>query len=247
MSIENEWGQPVGVPVPDWKGAQAPVRAAMEGPRARLEPLDAAKHARALHAAYELDEEGRNWTYLPYGPFASAAAYEAWAVEHEDASDVHFYAIVDRARERPVGVASYLRIFPELGSIEVGHLSYSPLLQRTPVSTEAMYLMMRRVFEDWGYRRYEWKCHALNAPSRAAAVRLGFRYEGTFRNSLVMKGRNRDTAWFSITDDEWPDLRNAFEAWLEPGNFDAGGAQRASLASFMPATAGAPTVVDESD
>jgi RimJ/RimL family protein N-acetyltransferase len=138
-------------------------------------------------------------------------------------------AIVELASDRPAGVASYLRIDPAMGSIEVGAILYSPALQRSPAATEAMYLMARHVFEELGYRRYEWKCDSLNQASRRAAERLGFRYEGTFRQAWVVKGRNRDTAWYSIIDSEWPALRNAFERWLDPSNFDAAGKQRARL------------------
>ena len=204
----------------------------MLGRLCRLESLDAAKHAAALHAAYAADRDGRNWTYLPYGPFASATEYGAWVESVQALDDPHFHAIVDLAAQQPIGVASYLRIDPAMGTIEVGHLSYAPALQRTPASTEAMYLMMRRAFEELGYRRYEWKCDSLNAPSVAAAKRLGFRFEGIFRQAVVMKGRNRDTAWFSIVDGEWPALRAAFEQWLDPSNFDATGAQRRRLEAF---------------
>jgi RimJ/RimL family protein N-acetyltransferase len=204
----------------------------MQGRLCRLEPLDAATHAAALHAAYATDREGRNWTYLPYGPFASAAEYAAWVESVQSREDPVFLAIIDLATQQPIGVASYLRVDPAMGSIEVGHLSYAPALQRTPASTEAMYLMMRRVFDELGYRRYEWKCDSLNAPSVAAAKRLGFRFEGIFRQAVVMKGRNRDTAWFSILDGEWPALRAAFEQWLDPANFDATGAQRQRLEAF---------------
>ena len=146
--------------------------------------------------------------------------------------DPLFHAVVDRANGRATGVASYLRIEERAGVIEVGHINYAPPLQRTPASTEAMYLMMRRVFDELGYRRYEWKCDALNAPSRAAARRLGFRFEGIFRQATVYKGRNRDTAWFSVLDSEWPALKAAFERWLSPENFDEDGRQRQSLASL---------------
>ncbi len=238
----NALGQPVGVAVADWQGAKRPVREVIPGPRCRLESLRADSHAEALYAAYQAEETGRNWTYLPYGPFDSSESYADWIRSGEASGDPVFFAVVDGATDLPVGVASFLRVFPEMGSIEVGHLSFSPLLQQTPLSTEAMYLMMRRVFEDWGYRRYEWKCHSLNAPSRAAAKRLGFRFEGIFRNSVVMKGRNRDTAWFSITDEEWPGIKAAFERWLAPANFDEAGRQRARLGEFMPATAGTSTL-----
>lgn len=238
----NELGQPIGFDLTGWQGARVPVHDAIEGERCRLEPLSATRHAAALHAAYAEDRDGSGWTYLPYGPFASREAYAAAVREFEALGHTLFYAIVERASQRAVGVASYLRIEPTLGSIEVGHLRYAPVLQRTPAATEAMYLMMRSAFEDWGYRRYEWKCDSLNAPSRAAAARLGFRYEGTFRHQTVVKGRNRDTAWFSITDLEWPGIRAGLEAWLAPDNFDASGAQRERLGAFMPETAGRPIV-----
>lgn len=236
----NSLGQPIGFAVENWKGASPPSRDSMEGRLCRLDALRADVHALPLHQAYSLDRDGGNWTYLPYGPFARAGDYHAWAVEMQDREDTIAFAIVDRATERPLGVATYLRIDPPNGSIEVGHLSYAPALQRTVQSTEAMYLMMRRVFEDWGYRRYEWKCDSLNAPSVAAARRLGFRYEGTFLNQVVMKNRNRDTSWFSITDREWPEIRNGLEAWLDPSNFDGEGRQAKRLQDLIPVAAGQP-------
>jgi RimJ/RimL family protein N-acetyltransferase len=204
----------------------------MEGRLCRLEPLDAATHAAALHEAYAADREGRNWTYLPYGPFTSAAEYVSWVESIQGGDDPLFHAIVSVATGRPVGVASYLRIEPLMGTIEVGHLSYSPALQQTPAATEAMYLMMRRAFDELGYRRYEWKCNSLNAPSLAAAKRLGFRFEGIFRQAMVIKGRNRDTAWLSIVDAEWPGVRSALEGWLDPSNLDEAGRQRRRLQEF---------------
>jgi RimJ/RimL family protein N-acetyltransferase len=224
----NEFGQPIGPPLEGWTPPPRPPRTPLEGRLCRLDPLDLS-HLEALHAAYARDPEGRNWTYLAYGPFETIEAYRGWVGAHALGDDPLFFAITDRAQPGPVGVASYLRIAPADGAIEVGHLSYSPLLQRTPAATEAMYLMARRAFE-LGYRRYEWKCDALNAPSRAAAERLGFRYEGTFRQATVLKGRSRDTAWYSILDSEWPPLRARLEAWLAPENFDAGGHQRRRLA-----------------
>ena len=227
----NHLGQPIGDPVPGWRPCPRPPRTPMMGRTCRLEPLSAARHAAALHEANLLDVDGRGWTYLPYGPFGSLDEYTAWMTSVESADDPVFYAIVDARIDQPVGIASYLRIDPAMGNIEVGHLRYSPRLQRTVAATEAMYLMMERAFEELGYRRYEWKCDALNAPSRAAAERLGFTYEGTFRQAIVMKGRNRDNAWFSILDSEWPALRRAFETWLDPANFDATGTQRRRLAA----------------
>ena len=234
----NELGQPIGVAVENWKGAAAPTRESMVGRLSRLDALRSETHAGPLHAAYAEDRDGGNWTYLPYGPFARLEDYRAWVEAMQDRDDPIAYAIVDQESDRPLGVATFLRIDAPNGSIEVGHLSYSPALQRTVHSSEAMYLMMRRVFEDWGYRRYEWKCDSLNAPSVSAAQRLGFRYEGTFLNQIVMKDRNRDTSWFSITDQEWPALRSAFDAWLDASNFDVAGRQRKRLATLMPETAG---------
>jgi RimJ/RimL family protein N-acetyltransferase len=228
----NSSNQPIGHPVPDWSPRPFPPRTDLPGRLCVLAPLEPS-HAAELHEAHSLDVEGRNWTYLPYGPFASAADYARWVAWAAEQRDPQFFAIVDRASERAVGVASYLRIEPAMGVIEVGHLAFSPLLQRKPAATEAMVLMMRRAFEELGYRRYEWKCDSLNAPSRRAAERLGFTYEGTFRQMHVIKGRNRDTAWFSILDSEWPALRKAFEGWLDPGNFDADGRQRRSLGELQ--------------
>ena len=224
----NVLGQPIGFPLPNWKPPDAPSREPMEGRFCRVEPINPRLHAASLHAANGMDVEGRMWTYLPYGPFDTLDSYRARAEEMSRCSDPLFYAIIDRATDRAAGVASYLRIDPLGGSIEVGHISYSPLLQRTPAATEAMFLMMERVF-TLGYRRYEWKCDALNGPSRAAAERLGFSFEGIFRQATVVKGRNRDTAWFAAIDREWPALRATFQRWLHPTNFDERGKQRTRL------------------
>jgi RimJ/RimL family protein N-acetyltransferase len=171
------------------------------------------------------------WTYLPYGPFETIESYQHWLADSAKTNDPLFYAIVEGSSGKAAGLASYLRIAPASGSIEVGHLSYSPSLQRTAAATEAMFLMMKRVFE-LGYRRYEWKCDALNAKSRAAAQRLGFSFEGVFRQATVYRGRNRDTAWYAAIDREWPALEMAFSQWLNPSNFDQRGAQRAQLAEL---------------
>ena len=231
----NEFGQPIGAPLPDWSPRPFPPRTPIIGRFCRVEPLDPDRHAADLFAANRDDAEGRNWTYLPYGPFPTLDLYRGWVREVSARSDPQFHAIVDELNGRAVGVASLMRIDPAAGVIEVGGINYSPRLQRRPAATEAMYLLMRRVFDELGYRRYEWKCDSLNAPSRAAAERLGFRYEGLFRQATVYKGRNRDTAWFSIIDSEWPALRTAFEDWLDPANFDAEGRQRQNLQSFRQA------------
>jgi RimJ/RimL family protein N-acetyltransferase len=234
----NELGQPIGFPLPNWTARPRPPRRAMAGRFCRVEPVDPNRHAPDLHAAYLLDHEGRNWTYLPYGPFARFEEYRSWLERAAAAADPLVHSIIERRSERAVGLASYMRIDPTAGVIEVGGINYAPPLQRTAAATEAMYLMMRRVFEELGYRRYEWKCDALNAPSRAAALRLGFRYQGLFRQATVYKARNRDTCWFSILDSEWPARAQAFEQWLDPGNFDATGRQRRSLSSFSQSARG---------
>jgi RimJ/RimL family protein N-acetyltransferase len=232
MSHEtNEFGQPIGRLLPNWKPPAFPARTLMEGRFCRLEPLDPKAHAGPLWEANSLDADGRMWTYLPYGPFATVEDYSNWLVESAASQDPLFFAVVERTRDVPVGLASYLRINPEAGSIEVGHLAYSPLLQRTPAATEAMYLMMQRAFE-LGYRRYEWKCNAFNAPSRAAAQRLGLSFEGVFRQFAVTKGRTRDTAWYAAIDEEWPALNEAFTRWLDPTNFDERGNQRQRLSTW---------------
>jgi RimJ/RimL family protein N-acetyltransferase len=226
----NPLGQPIGVSLPDWTPPPAPPRTGLTGRYCQLAPMDA-RFAAELYAAAALDRDGGSWTYLPYGPLQSEKEYREWIVASGLGDDPQFFVLVDAAAGRAVGQAAYLNIKPAQGSIEVGHLYFSPLAARTRVATEAMYLMMRRASE-LGYRRYAWKCDALNAPSRAAAERFGFRYEGIFRQATVVKRRNRDTAWYAAIDGEWPQLAAAFEAWLAPSNFDAAGRQKASLRSF---------------
>lgn len=227
----NHLGQPVGCPLPGWTPPPVPPRAAMTGAYCRLEPLDADRHAQSLHDSNCLDAEGRNWTYLPYGPFAAPDDYRAWVRAAAAGGDPMFFAIVDAVAGKAVGVASYLRMDPNNGVIEVGHLNFAPPLRQTPAATEAMYLMMEKAFA-LGYRRYEWKCNALNEPSRRAALRLGFSFEGVFRQAVVAKGRNRDTAWYAVIDRDWPPVQAAFRRWLDPANFDAAGRQVASLSSL---------------
>jgi RimJ/RimL family protein N-acetyltransferase len=227
----NDLGQPIGFPLPGWKEPPRPPRTAMAGRYCRIEPIDPARHAEALYRAYSLDPSNRNFTYLLSGPFATFAAYRRWLESSCLGDDPLFHAIVDAGTGKATGVASYMRIDPKNGVIEVGNINYSPALQRSRAATEAMYLMMKRAFE-LGYRRYEWKCDALNAASRAAAQRLGFSYEGVFRQAVVYKDRNRDTAWYAAIDSEWPALEQAYLRWLDPANFDAQGRQRARLSEL---------------
>ncbi len=230
----NEWGQPLGAPLPDWRPADLPDGRVLKGRFCALERLCVERHGRDLFAANQADKDGRIWTYLPQGPFPDYVAYESWLRSASAGCDPYFYAICvqgPKRAHRAVGLAAYLRIAKEAGSIEVGWLVFSPLLQRTPAATEAMALMMAHAFA-LGYRRYEWKCDALNAASRRAALRLGFRYEGTFLQATVVKGRNRDTAWYAVTDSEWPGLKEAFAAWLDPQNFGDNGAQRQRLSDL---------------
>jgi len=229
----NKLGQPIGFPIEGAHEYPRPPRSTMTGNSCKVEPLDPDTHATDLYQAYAQDKDHRNWTYIPYGPFRSFYDYQTWLKAECLSDDPLFYAIIDNETAKAVGVASYLRIEPRVGVIEVGHINYSPQLQKTVAATEAMYLMMRRVFDELGYRRYEWKCDALNAGSRKAAVRLGFSFEGVFRQATIYKGRNRDTAWYSIIDREWPMLKRAFETWLDPANFDAQGRQRETLSKLV--------------
>lgn len=216
----------------DWQGASPPRAEVIDGRHARLLPLDAERDAPDLWRAYAADVEGKGWTWLPYGPFDEYEAFHAWLETLQKSGDPLFMVVVDRepARDGAIGLASWMRADAAMGSIEIGHIHFSPFLQRSRAGTEALYRMMQRVFEDWGYRRLEWKCDSHNQPSRRAAERLGFTFEGIFRQHLVVKGRNRDTAWYSIIDGEWPLLKAAFEAWLDPGNFDESGQQIQALA-----------------
>jgi RimJ/RimL family protein N-acetyltransferase len=232
MTIElNDLGQPIGKAVNDWVQPPFPPRKVIEGRYCRLEPLDVADHAASLFSANQLEDQGANWTYLPYGPFASFDDYRQWMEKTCLSDDPLFFAIRNLKSNEVAGLASYLRIDPKNGSIEVGHLNFSPRLQKSVAATEAMYLMMRLAFE-LGYRRYEWKCNALNDPSRAAAQRLGLSFEGVFRHHTIVKGRNRNTAWYSAIDSEWPQLRQAFEIWLCADNFDESGKQRRRLSEL---------------
>lgn len=210
---------------------QAPPREVLPGQSVRLEPLEPARHGGALFAGARDDPEGKLWTYMAYGPFDDPAVFTAWLEERAAERDPLFFAVIDEASGRAAGMVSYLRIVPAMGVVEIGHIWFAPRLQRTRQATEAIFLLARQAFDGLGYRRLEWKCDALNAASRRAAKRFGFTFEGVFRQHMIVKGHNRDSAWFSILDGEWPAIRGAFEAWLSPGNFDPEGRQKTPLAT----------------
>ena len=215
-------------PVPNWQPVARPLRADLQGRFVRLEPLDVAVHAEALHLALHDGGDPKLWDYLRVGPFRDRRDFEAGLADLAADESENFYAVVDLASDNAVGFLAFLRIDEQNGSIEIGWIAFGARMQRTPMSTEAVYLLAKHAF-DLGYRRLEWKCNSANERSRRAAQRFGFTYEGTFRNHQVSKGRNRDTDWFSIIEEEWPPLEAAFERWLSPDNFDESGRQRHSL------------------
>ena len=220
----------IGIAV-DPSPAPRPQPTVLTGRVVTLRPFDRAGQAEALYQATHGAEKEDQWRYMSEGPFASRADFDVAFDRNAGSTDPLFFAIVDNATGVAVGQASYLRIEPRHRVIEVGNILYLPSLQRTAGATEAMYLLARHVFENLGYRRYEWKCDALNEPSRRAALRLGFAFEGIFRQHMIVKGKNRDTAWYSMLDSEWPARKAAFEKWLDPANFTADGRQRSPLAA----------------
>lgn len=227
----NKSNQKIGKDVHNWKEVPYPEKKVMQGKSCRIEPLSINTHAKDLYNACCLDSELDLWTYLPYGPFENFESYIKWIEISCLGDEPLFYAIVDQKTNKAIGLASYLRIDPKNGSIEVGHICFSKVLSQTHSATEAMYLMMKHVFE-LGYRRYEWKCNALNIPSRNAAKRLGFSYEGIFRQAAVIKGKNRDTAWYAAIDSEWTEIRKALETWLDDTNFNTEGQQNRRLSDL---------------
>lgn len=228
----NAFGQPIGNDIANWQGCQRPERVRLSGQYCDLVPLNPDEHSQALFDAFALDSDGKNWTYLISEPPHTLADFQQWLLASCCGDDPLYYTILDKRSGKAIGLASLMRIDPKFGVIEVGNIHFSPLLQKTPLATEAMYLLMKYVFDELGYRRYEWKCDSHNEPSKRAAERFGFHYEGLFRQALVYKGRNRDTSWFSIIDTEWPERKHAFERWLAPDNFTSDGQQIQRLQDF---------------
>lgn len=224
-------GLPVGI-VLDPVQAQRPSRVTLEGRFARLEPLDVARHGRALYDATHGPDREAIWAYIGDGPFADFESFRVSLEAKAKSEDPLFFAIVDKADGHAKGYSTLMRIDVPNRVIEVGNIVYGSAMQKTPLATEVQYLLMRHAFDDLRFRRYEWKCNALNAPSRRAADRYGFTYEGLFRQHMIIKGRNRDTTWYSIVDGEWPRIKAGFEAWLAPDNFTPDGQQKKSLASL---------------
>ncbi len=214
-----------------WQARPFPPHEALAGRFVRLEPLDAARHGDDLWQALQGPDPDL-WDYLPYGPFAERAAFDAWLAGHAASRDPQFYTVIDQCSQRALGLLAYLRITPKDGCIEIGHIAFGAALQRTPGASEAVFLLTRQAFDGLGYRRLEWKCNGRNARSRRAAERFGFVYEGLFRQHMIVKGENRDTAWYSLIDGEWPACRTALEHWLAADNFDAAGKQIQRLAAL---------------
>lgn len=227
----NEFGQPIGPALPDWTPRNRPERVTLSGQYCSVEPLDVERHGASLFEAFRVKGAESMWTYLWVGPFEALADYQEYARTISRTEDPLHFAVVDTQTGRALGTFSLMRIEPTHGVIEIGHVTFSPLLQRTRVSTEAQSLLMGYVFDTLGYRRLEWKCDSFNEPSRSAAKRLGYEYEGRFRQAIVTRGRSRDTDWFSIIDGDWPVLRAGFKAWLNPSNFDEQNEQRQSLSA----------------
>jgi RimJ/RimL family protein N-acetyltransferase len=226
-------GLPLGEPL-DWTPVKPPTHTALRGAHVLVRPVDASRDAGPLYAvSHPPDGDPAIWTYLPDGPYESPEHLRRMLAWAETSTDPLYFTLERLADERPLGLASYLRITPAFGVVEIGHIWFGVPLQRTTAATEAIYLLARHAFEDLGYRRLEWKCNALNAASRRAAQRFGFTFEGIFRKHQVVKGRNRDTAWFAITDEQWPALSAGFHGWLTPANFDEDGRQIRTLGELI--------------
>ena len=227
----------VGTKITQMPSGRPPSRSVFNGNYVRLEPLDPRKHAEPLFELGHADEEAvKIWRYLPYGPFDTLESMRFWLEQNARSADPMFFAVIDQRDQLASGICTLMRITPKMGVIETGHIWYTPKLQRTPAPTEAMFLLFSHVFDELGYRRMEWKCNALNQASRDAALRFGFSFEGIFRQHLIVKGRNRDTAWFSIIDSEWPSIRTGMRSWLAANNFNEDGQQQQRLADLIAAS-----------
>ncbi len=232
MSQKNEFNQLIGHPVNNWRGVKKPSKQIMQGNHCVLEIVDIDKHAQQLFDALSFENPGDSWTYLKYGSFANSDEFAVWLKEKKADDDILHYVIKDINSLKPIGIAGYLDMQPQFGVIEVGFVHFSKLLRKSTAATEAMYLMMEYIFDELKYRRYAWKCDSLNQASRIAAQRLGFKYEGTLRQCIVYKNRNRDTDYFSILDSEWPTIKAKFQRWLHGNNFDDQGKQIVSLSKI---------------
>ena len=232
MTETNAYGQIVGAPVPGWTPRPLPDAAGFEGRYCRLERLDPARHGAGLIGGFRAAPDDRDWTWWRTARPADEPAFRDYVDSMATAPGRVAYAIIEAASGQPAGHAAFMNLAAANGALEIGSINFTPLLRRHRAGTEALFLMLRHAFDDLGYRRVEWQCNSLNLPSRAAALRLGFTFEGIFRQNAVTQGRNRDTAWFSILDSEWPDRRAALDAWLAPDNFDDAGRQRRKLSAF---------------
>lgn len=229
MTMLNHFGQPIGDALPDWKPCERPTRVQLDGLWCRLEPLSCEHHSQDLFKAWHSIDDNRDWTYLSVDRPATQADCDRFISGQEKSEDPVFFAVVDLKTQRAVGSVSLMRIDAVNGVAEIGWVNWSPLMKRTRFGTEAIYLLQRYLFDTLKYRRCEWKCHSLNEPSKLAAQRFGFQYEGMFRQAIVNKGHNRDTCWYSVLDNEWPVSKVAFDRWLSPDNFTAEGQQKQRL------------------
>jgi RimJ/RimL family protein N-acetyltransferase len=230
--MSNELENSLSEDLSNWQPRPRPERKVLEGRLVRLEPFDAAKHGDGLFEASTVPDADERFRWLPDYPPESRAAFQPWLGKAEASADPMFFAVIDKANGKVVGRQTFLRIDPANGVIEIGNIYWGPSISRRPAATEAQFLFMKYAFDELGYRRYEWKCNNLNEPSKRAAERFGFQYEGLFRQAVIVKGRNRDTAWYSIIDKEWPALKAAYEGWLNPDNFDREGQQKRRLQDF---------------
>lgn len=232
MTTLNHFGQPVGDELTDWQSRELPQHIQLDGRFCHLEPLSVERHSKDLFTAWHTIEDNRDWTYLSVDRPATQQACDSYLTANAASKDPLFFAVVDNATQRAIGSVALMRIDPVNGVIEIGWVNWSPLMKRTSHSTEAIFLLLNYIFDGLNYRRCEWKCHSLNAPSSAAAKRFGFQYEGTFRQAIINKGRTRDTKWHSILDSEWPARKAEFEQWLSADNYHADGQQKQRLEDF---------------